>query len=85
MSDNTFCLDAHEDFLLVISYNPGYQTVLKDLKPSTKQRFIAINFDFPEEDVERKIVVNEVPGISAELAAKLVAIGKAHQQIASNL
>jgi len=69
-------IDAHEDFLLVISYNPGYQTVLKDLKPSTKQRFIAINFDFPAEDVERKIVVNEVPGISAELAAKLVAIGR---------
>ena len=40
-------IDAHEDFMLVISYNPGYQTVLKDLKPSTKQRFIAINFDFP--------------------------------------
>ncbi|HEV7823210.1 MAG TPA: CbbQ/NirQ/NorQ C-terminal domain-containing protein, partial [Burkholderiales bacterium] len=49
---------------------------LKDLKPSTKQRFIAINFDFPAEDVERKIVVNEVPGIDAELAAKLVATGR---------
>jgi nitric oxide reductase NorQ protein len=69
-------IDAHEDFLLVISYNPGYQTVLKDLKPSTKQRFIAINFDFPAEDVERKIVVNEVPGIDPELAAKLVATGR---------
>jgi nitric oxide reductase NorQ protein len=69
-------IDAHEYFLLVISYNPGYQTVLKDLKPSTKQRFIAINFDFPAEDVERKIVVNEVPGIDAELAAKLVATGR---------
>src|SRR4249920_2137683 len=69
-------IDAHEDFMLVISYNPGYQTVLKDLKPSTKQRFIAINFDFPAEDVERKIVVNEVPGIDAELAAKLVATGR---------
>ena len=69
-------IDAHEDFLLVISYNPGYQTVLKDLKPSTKQRFIAINFDFPAEDVERKIVVNEVPGIDADLAAKLVATGR---------
>jgi nitric oxide reductase NorQ protein len=69
-------IDAHEDFLLVISYNPGYQTVLKDLKPSTKQRFIAINFDFPQEDVERKVVVNEVPGIDPELAAKLVATGR---------
>jgi nitric oxide reductase NorQ protein len=69
-------IEAHEDFMLVISYNPGYQTVLKDLKPSTKQRFIAINFDFPAEDVERTILVNEVPGLDAETAAKLVAAGR---------
>ena len=69
-------IEAHEDFLLVVSYNPGYQTVLKDLKPSTKQRFIAITFDFPQEDVERKIVANEVPGIAAEIIAKLVATGR---------
>ncbi len=69
-------IEAHEDFMLVISYNPGYQTVLKDLKPSTKQRFIAINFDFPPEDIERKIVVNEARGISAELAHQLVAAGR---------
>jgi nitric oxide reductase NorQ protein len=69
-------IDAHEDFMLVISYNPGYQTVLKDLKPSTKQRFIAINFDFPQEEVERKILVREVPGTNAEIAQKLVAIGR---------
>jgi nitric oxide reductase NorQ protein len=61
-------IEAHEDFMLVISYNPGYQTVLKDLKPSTKQRFIGINFDFPAEDIERKILVNEVPGVSPEMA-----------------
>ncbi len=69
-------IDAHDDFMLVISYNPGYQTVLKDLKPSTKQRFIALNFDFPSEDVERKILVNEVPGISVEIAHQLVAAGR---------
>ncbi len=69
-------IDAHEDFMLVISYNPGYQTVLKDLKPSTKQRFIAINFDFPPEEVERKILVKEVPGTKPEIAQKLVAIGR---------
>jgi len=69
-------IEAHEDFMLVISYNPGYQTVLKDLKPSTKQRFIGINFEFPAEDVERKILVNEVPGLSADVAAKLVAAGR---------
>ena len=70
-------IEAHEDFLLVISYNPGYQTVLKDLKPSTKQRFIAINFDFPEEEIERKIIMNEVGGgVDPELATKLVAAGR---------
>jgi nitric oxide reductase NorQ protein len=69
-------IEAHEDFMLVISYNPGYQTVLKDLKPSTKQRFIAINFDFPPEDIERKILVNEVPGIAPEVAHRLVAAGR---------
>jgi nitric oxide reductase NorQ protein len=69
-------IEAHEDFLLVVSYNPGYQTVLKDLKPSTKQRFIAINFDFPQEDVERRIITNEVPGIAPDLVAKLVAAGR---------
>ncbi len=69
-------IEAHEDFLLVVSYNPGYQTVLKDLKPSTKQRFIAINFDFPQEDIERKIVANEVPGIAPDLVVKLVAAGR---------
>jgi nitric oxide reductase NorQ protein len=69
-------IEAHEDFTLVISYNPGYQTVLKDLKPSTKQRFIAINFDFPAEDVERKIVLNEAAGISPEIVHHLVAAGR---------
>ncbi|MBM3341083.1 MAG: CbbQ/NirQ/NorQ/GpvN family protein [Betaproteobacteria bacterium] len=69
-------IDAHEDFMLVISYNPGYQTVLKDLKPSTKQRFIGINFDFPTEEIERKILVNEVPGLTNELAEQLVAAGR---------
>jgi nitric oxide reductase NorQ protein len=69
-------IEAHEDFMLVISYNPGYQTVLKDLKPSTKQRFIAINFDFPPEEIERKIIVKEVPGIAPEIAHQLVAAGR---------
>jgi len=50
--------------------------VLKDLKPSTKQRFIALNFDFPSEEVERKILVKEVPGTKPDVAEKLVAIGR---------
>jgi nitric oxide reductase NorQ protein len=69
-------IEAHEDFMLVISYNPGYQTVLKDLKPSTKQRFVAINFDFPPEEIERKIVLQEAGGISPEIVHQLVAAGR---------
>ncbi len=69
-------IDAHEDFMLVISYNPGYQTVLKDLKPSTKQRFVAIAFDYPAEDVERRILANEVPDLAPDLVQKLVAVGR---------
>ena len=69
-------IEAHEDFMLVISYNPGYQTVLKDLKPSTKQRFIGINFDYPREEIELKIVKNEVPELDDAQVAKLVAAGR---------
>lgn len=69
-------IEAHEDFMLVISYNPGYQTVLKDLKPSTKQRFIGINFDYPNEEIERKIIKNEVPELDDTQVAKLVAAGR---------
>src|SRR5690606_11722385 len=68
-------IDAHDDFLLVISYNPGYQTVLKDLKPSTKQRFVGLTFDFPNAEVEKKIIMNEVPGLPGDIATKLVATG----------
>ena len=69
-------IDAHPDFMLVISYNPGYQTVLKDLKPSTKQRFVAYNFEYPSEQVEREIVAQESEGVSQEVLEKLVAAGR---------
>jgi nitric oxide reductase NorQ protein len=69
-------IEAHEDFMLVISYNPGYQTVLKDLKPSTKQRFIGINFDYPGEAIECQIVHNEVPGVDGDTVRRLVAAGR---------
>lgn len=52
-------IDAHPNFLLVISYNPGYQNVMKDLKPSTRQRFIAIDFDYPSVEEEARIIVHE--------------------------
>ncbi len=64
-------IGAHPDFLLVISYNPGYQTVLKDLKPSTKQRFVGMNFQYPPSALEKQIVMREA-GLDAERAEKLV-------------
>ena len=62
-------VSAPDDFQLVISYNPGYQSVLKDLKHSTKQRFVAIEFDYPPPDLEEEIVKSEA-GIDDETAAQ---------------
>ena len=67
-------LDAHADFLLVISYNPGYQSVQKDLKPSTRQRFVSLEFDYPAVAVEATIIAHE-SGIDASLAQQLALIG----------
>ncbi|MGH7846635.1 MAG: CbbQ/NirQ/NorQ/GpvN family protein [Candidatus Binatia bacterium] len=67
-------LEADEGFLLVISYNPGYQTVLKDLKHSTRQRFIAIEFDYPPEELERDIVRHE-SALSEEDSGRLAHLG----------
>ncbi len=64
---------AHDDFMLVASFNPGYQKGFKELKPSTRQRFVALSFNFPEEQVEREILVNET-GIDKDIAKKLVNI-----------
>ena len=66
---------AHPDFQLVISYNPGYQSVMKDLKQSTKQRFGALDFNYPEHAIEQEIVAHET-GVSAEVAGKLASIAK---------
>jgi nitric oxide reductase NorQ protein len=68
-------IKAHEDFQMVISYNPGYQSVLKDLKESTKQRFGAIDFGYPPEDLEGEIVAHE-SGVDRRAAAKLINIAK---------
>jgi nitric oxide reductase NorQ protein len=65
---------AHPDFMLVISYNPGYQSVLKDLKQSTRQRFVALEFDYPAPEAEAQIVAAE-SGVDAATAARLVALG----------
>lgn len=64
-------LEATDEFCLAISYNPGYQSVLKDLKQSTRQRFVALEFDYPTADLEARIVANE-SGVAPELAERLV-------------
>ncbi len=66
-------IDAHPDFQLVISYNPGYQSLMKDLKQSTKQRFTGLDFDYPDTRVEVGIVEKE-SGTDPETAGKLVKI-----------
>ena len=68
-------LEAHPDFFLVISYNPGYQSVMKDLKHSTRQRFVAVDFEYPEADKEKSIIVQE-GGVDEETSAKLVHLGE---------
>lgn len=68
-------VDAHPDFQVVISYNPGYQSMMKDLKQSTKQRFGAMSFDFPQADVETEIVAHEA-GVDHAIAQKLVQIAE---------
>lgn len=64
-------LEAHPDFMLVISYNPGYQNFIKGLKPSTRQRFVGLDFDYPEKDIEIDIVRNE-GRVSDDMAKRLV-------------
>ena len=66
-------LKANKDFMLVISYNPGYQSVLKDLKQSTRQRFVAMQFDYPGADQESRIVAQE-SGVEPEMAQRLVTL-----------
>ncbi|MFW5330553.1 CbbQ/NirQ/NorQ/GpvN family protein [Hydrogenophaga sp. ZJX-1] len=66
---------AHPDFQIVISYNPGYQSLMKDLKQSTKQRFGALDFNYPEHDIEAEIVAHET-GVSLDTAGKLVGIAE---------
>jgi nitric oxide reductase NorQ protein len=68
-------IEAHPDFQLVISYNPGYQSLMKDLKQSTKQRFTAFDFDYPEAALETQIVAKET-GLDEAMTAKLVKIAQ---------
>ncbi len=70
---NRELVSAHPDFLLVVSYNPGYQSAAKDLKESTKQRFVAIEFGYPPPEAEAAIVAREA-GVDEDIAALLVGI-----------
>ncbi len=68
-------LQATDDFCMAISYNPGYQSVLKDLKQSTRQRFIALEFDYPNPALEKKIIMRE-SGIDEDNAERLTKFAK---------
>ena len=68
-------IEAHPDFVLVISYNPGYQSVLKDLKHSTRQRFVTIVFDYLPRDKEAQVIAHE-SGVLLEVAMDLAKLGE---------
>jgi nitric oxide reductase NorQ protein len=68
-------LAAPDEFMLVVSYNPGYQHLLKGMKPSTRQRFVALSFDYPDAELEREILIGE-SGIEEMLAKRLVNLGQ---------
>jgi nitric oxide reductase NorQ protein len=76
-------LNAPREFLLAISYNPGYQSALKDLKQSTRQRFVSLEFGFPERRLEKEIIMHE-SGIDPETAERLVAFGQKTRNLAGS-
>jgi len=69
-------LHAPADFMLVVSYNPGYQNFLKGMKPSTRQRFVSLRLDFPEPELEQEIIETET-AIDATMARQLVKLASA--------
>lgn len=73
-------VQAHDDFHLVISYNPGYQSVLKDLKESTKQRFAALDFNYPPADDEAEIISKEAD-VNPDVANLLVKFGECSRNV----
>jgi len=73
-------IQAHEDFQLVISYNPGYQSLMKDLKQSTKQRFVGMDFNYPDAKLEAQILMEETQ-ISEEIAHHLVKIAETEKDM----
>jgi len=76
-------LHAHPEFMLVVSYNPGYQSVLKDLKPSTRQRFVTLEFSYPPRDKEAEIIAHE-SGVDLETALDLAHLGERVRELKSS-
>jgi len=76
-------IEAHPDFMLVVSYNPGYQNVLKGMKPSTKQRFISMSFDYPKAEIEKEVIIKESE-VDSEVAQKLVTIASEIRKLSDN-
>jgi nitric oxide reductase NorQ protein len=75
--------EAHPDFMLIVSYNPGYQSVLKDLKPSTRQRFVTLEFHYPPRDKEAEIIAHET-GVPMETAMDLAHLGERVRELKSS-
>ena len=75
-------LPAPDDFMLVVSYNPGYQSVLKELKQSTRQRFVALDFGYPPPEIEIEVVATE-GGVTADVAKSLVKVGEKVRNLTS--
>ncbi len=76
-------IEADSNFSLVISYNPGYQSILKDLKPSTRQRFVALEFNYPKPEIETQIIITETK-LTVEIASKLVKFAIMTRNLKSN-
>ena len=76
-------LEAPRQFMLAMSYNPGYQSVLKDLKQSTRQRFVAIEFGYPPPRLEKKIIIQET-GLDGETTDKLIKLAEMTRNLKSN-
>jgi len=73
-------LEAPDNFMLVVSYNPGYQNLMKGLKTSTKQRFISLRFDYPNADIECEVIIKQT-GVDEKIAMKLVEIAQMIRQL----
>jgi len=75
-------LPAPDEFMLVVSYNPGYQSVLKEMKQSTRQRFVALDFSYPPAGIETEVVATE-GGVSSAVAASLVKVAEKVRNLTS--